>query len=232
MPSHLNTHNLTPEGLTLPTMSDMIITERIKQLKDNGTSKEVIEYMLLDGELGSIAHHFNRYIVIGNYFLSHLVVEAHHSGFLEYTSKHPRTLVVHHRDGNISNNSYLNLKVMKSNHHASMHVTAYFSNPNNKEAIDRMKKKISDTKRKQLKWVCPEDDPEFFNKWFTSMDYATLSGTSRDSARWRLDAFHSEGKLLRRFDVVNGYRRYVYVNQSLTQPNNRMRCFQQVSESL
>lgn len=137
----------------------MKILEKIKALKNEGKSPDKIEKALLSEKLGKIVISHGGYQFIGDLALSHLVVEAHNPGFINWMIKHPNANVVHHKDRDITNNTYLNLQVMSQSDHSRMHRTdpkfieaekarnkkhsEWFTDPANAKAIEARNKKIS-----------------------------------------------------------------------------------------
>lgn len=99
----------------------MLALERIESLKNEGKSPDEIESLLLNEELGKIRPDKEGYQYIGNIRLSWLIVEVHKSGFIECMHMHTKEYVVHHKDGNILNNIYSNLQVMKWGNHTKLH---------------------------------------------------------------------------------------------------------------
>lgn len=118
-----------------------ILTE-VESLRDKKTTVE-IEQLLLNEELGEIGVSSNGYQYVDDLAVSHLVIEIHNPGFLEWMRNHPNKYVVHHIDSNPLNNVYLNLQVMKRSEHSRIHAVTYHSDPKNVEAKKDTAKAIS-----------------------------------------------------------------------------------------
>lgn len=95
--------------------------EKIKALKNKGLPLEEIENLLLTEELGKIETWPNGYQYIENFALSWLIVEVHKPRFIEWMGAHSKKFVVHHRDGNPTNNLRSNLRIMSRSIHLSLH---------------------------------------------------------------------------------------------------------------
>lgn len=162
--------------------------EKIESLRTTKTPNE-IETVLLSGQLGEIRIGSSGYQYIENLALSHLVVEIHNPGFIKWMLEHPNEYVVHHLDGNILNNVYLNLQVMNRSNHASMHDIVCYADPANAEAVDDRNKAISKTRRKS--WI----DLSVFKKLFTVKEYAEVSEIRPGIAHYRLAALLAENQL-------------------------------------
>lgn len=93
-------------------MNPLHCLNAIESLRDRKTPDE-IETMLLGGEFGEIRTHANSYQYINSLAVSYLIVEIHEPGFIIRMRQHPQEYVVHHKDGNPSNNIYSNLRMMK-----------------------------------------------------------------------------------------------------------------------
>lgn len=139
--------------------------EKIETLR-NGRTPNKIESLLLAEKLGEIRTRSDGYQFIENYPLSWLVVEIHNSGFIDWMTKHPYKYVVHHIDGDILNNIYENLRVMKWGSHVRLHMSAYYADLVNAETIEARGKKRSNWCADPANAEAIEASGRKYSEWF------------------------------------------------------------------
>lgn len=213
--------------------------ERIEVLKDERITPNTIEEMLLDGRLGNVNRISSGRCTIGSFQRSRLVVEAYNPGFIQQIG---RVRIVHHKDGDPSNDKYVNLQVMERGDHTSLYwedgdnkeaarkkisksVRKFFNDPKSKKIIEVRNQNISNyydipgnrevlgnkiSKGRRESWIKPEDNPEFFNKWFTIEQYAKLCNIRLDRADWRLRKMYLERKLTRKYRYSKNTRLRIF----------------------